>query len=60
LGLGHVIRSARDIVGDELFANFLPDQFMIGSPSYMKQMADTYGTLGGNLINVLQVPRQTV
>lgn len=60
LGLGHAIWCARDIVGDEPFAIFLPDELMIGSPGCMKQMVDAYATLGGNLISVLEVPRESV
>lgn len=57
LGLGHAIWCARDIVGDEPFAIFLPDEFMHGSPGCMKQMVDAYATTGGNLLSVLEVPR---
>ncbi|WAC23033.1 UTP--glucose-1-phosphate uridylyltransferase GalU [Blastomonas sp. SL216] len=60
LGLGHAIWCARDIVGDEPFAIFLPDEFMVGSPGCMKQMVDAYNRLGGNLISVLEVPREAV
>jgi len=60
LGLGHAIWCARNIVGDEAFAVFLSDEFMVGSPGCMKQMVDAYAKLGGNLISVLEVPRQTV
>lgn len=60
LGLGHAIWCARDIVGDEPFAIFLPDEFMWGSPGCMKQMVDAYETLGGNIISVLEVPREQV
>lgn len=60
LGLGHAIWCARDIIGDEPFAIFLPDEFMHGSPGCMKQMMDAYQDIGGNLISVLEVPRETV
>ncbi len=60
LGLGHAIWCARDIVGDEPFAIFLPDEFMHGSPGCMKQMVDAYHRLGGNMISVLEVPRDKV
>ena len=60
LGLGHAIWCARDIVGDEPFAIFLPDEFMHGSPGCMAQMVDAYHRLGGNLISVLEVPRDKV
>ena len=60
LGLGHAIWCARDIIGDEPFAIFLPDEFMHGSPGCMKQMIDAYNEIGGNIISVLEVPRNDV
>lgn len=60
LGLGHAIWCARDIVGDEPFAIFLPDEFMHGSPGCMKQMMDAYHHLGGNMISVLEIPQDKV
>lgn len=60
MGLGHAIWCARAIVGDEPFAIFLPDELMIGSPGCMKQMVDAYNDVGGNLISVLEVPREEV
>ena len=60
MGLGHAIWCARDIVGDEPFAIFLPDEFMHGSPGCMKQMVDAYHKVGGNLISVLEIPREQV
>ena len=60
LGLGHAIWCARAFVGDEPFAIFLPDELMIGSPGCMKQMVDAYAETGGNLISVLEVPRDEV
>jgi UTP--glucose-1-phosphate uridylyltransferase len=60
LGLGHAIWCARDIVGDEPFAIFLPDELMHGSPGCMAQMVTAYEQLGGNLISVLEVPREEV
>jgi UTP--glucose-1-phosphate uridylyltransferase len=63
LGLGHAIWCARAIVGDEPFAIFLPDELMIGKQGgtgCMKQMVDAYEQTGGNLISVLEVPREDV
>jgi UTP--glucose-1-phosphate uridylyltransferase len=60
LGLGHAIWCARDIIGDEPFAIFLPDEFMVGSPGCMKQMVDAYEQVGGNIISVLEVPQDKV
>ncbi|ATW02749.1 UTP--glucose-1-phosphate uridylyltransferase [Sphingorhabdus sp. YGSMI21] len=56
LGLGHAIWCARDIIGDEPFAIFLPDEFMVGSPGCMKQMVDAYNKLGGNIVCALEIP----
>jgi UTP--glucose-1-phosphate uridylyltransferase len=60
LGLGHAIWCARDIVGDEPFAIFLPDEFMVGAPGCMKQMMEAYEQVGGNIISVLEVPHEKV
>lgn len=60
LGLGHAIWCARAVVGDDPFAIFLPDELMIGAPGCMKQMVDAYNEVGGNLISVLEVPREEV
>ena len=60
MGLGHAIWCARDIVGDEPFAIFLPDEFMHGSPGCMAQMVAAYNETGGNVISVLEVPRDKV
>ncbi|UIP07188.1 UTP--glucose-1-phosphate uridylyltransferase [Erythrobacter sp. SDW2] len=68
LGLGHAIWCARAIVGDEPFAIFLPDELMIPhrlgdgavGTGCMKQMVEAYGQTGGNLISVLEVPREEV
>jgi UTP--glucose-1-phosphate uridylyltransferase len=60
LGLGHAIWCARAIVGDEPFAILLPDEMMHGSPGCMKQMVDAYERTGGNMVSVLEVPRESV
>lgn len=58
LGLGHAIWCARDIIGDEPFAIFLPDEFMVGEPGCMKQMVDAYNKLGGNVVCALEIPME--
>ena len=64
LGLGHAIWCARAIVGDEPFAVLLPDELMIGrkdgSGGCMAQMVAAYQEVGGNLVSVLEVPREEV
>jgi UTP--glucose-1-phosphate uridylyltransferase len=58
LGLGHAIWCARHLVGDEPFAVSLPDMLVDAAPSCMKQMADAYEKVGGNIIAVEEVPRE--
>ena len=60
LGLGHAVWCARAIVGDEPFAVLLPDELMVGAPGCMAQMVAAYEEVGGNLISVLEVPREEV
>ena len=60
LGLGHAIWCARAVIGNEPFAIFLPDELMIGKTGCMKQMVDAYHKVGGNVISVLEVPREEV
>jgi UTP--glucose-1-phosphate uridylyltransferase len=60
LGLGHAVWCARAVVGDDPFAIFLPDELMYGSPGCMAQMVEAYNEVGGNLISVLEVPKEEV
>lgn len=60
LGLGHAVWCARAMVGDEPFAVFLPDELMVGRPGCMAQMMEAYREVGGNLVSVIEVPRQDV
>jgi UTP--glucose-1-phosphate uridylyltransferase len=60
LGLGHAIWCARAIVGEEPFAILLPDELMVGTPGCMAQMVAAYDEVGGNLVSVLEVPREEV
>jgi UTP--glucose-1-phosphate uridylyltransferase len=56
LGLGHAVWCARDIVGDEPFAVFLPDEVMVGRPNCTRQLVDAYEQVGGNVVAMLEVP----
>ncbi|MBA4803731.1 MAG: UTP--glucose-1-phosphate uridylyltransferase GalU [Brevundimonas sp.] len=55
-GLGHAVWCARDIIGDEPFAVILPDVIVDAQPGALKQLADVYAEVGGNVIGVEQVP----
>ena len=56
LGLGHAVWCARDIIGDEPFAVLLPDVIVDSRPGALKQLADVYARVGGNVIGVEAVP----
>jgi UTP--glucose-1-phosphate uridylyltransferase len=58
LGLGHAVWCARHLVGNEPFAVLLVDDVMIGEPPCLKQMVDAYQQTGGNLVAVVEVPRE--
>jgi UTP--glucose-1-phosphate uridylyltransferase len=58
LGLGHAVWCARNLVGDEPFAVMLVDDLMVGDPPCLKQMVEAYETTGGNIVAVIEVPRE--
>ncbi len=58
LGLGHAIWCARHLVGDEPFAILLPDDVVLAEKPCLRQMLDAYEKTGGNLVAVVDVPRQ--
>jgi UTP--glucose-1-phosphate uridylyltransferase len=58
LGLGHAVWCARNLVGDEPFAVLLVDDLMAGEPPCLKQMVGAYEKVGGNIVAVVEVPRE--
>ncbi len=58
LGLGHAVWCARDLVGDEPFAVLLPDDLILARSPCLKQMVEARAKVGGNLIAVMDVPRE--
>ncbi|MGZ9109403.1 MAG: UTP--glucose-1-phosphate uridylyltransferase GalU [Micavibrio sp.] len=58
LGLGHAIWCAKQLVGDEPFAILLPDDVVLAQRGCLSQMIDTYNKVGGNLVAVMDVPRE--
>jgi UTP--glucose-1-phosphate uridylyltransferase len=58
LGLGHAVWCARHLVGDEPFAVLLVDDLMVGEPPCLKEMVDAYAQIGGNIVAVVEVPRE--
>lgn len=58
LGLGHAVWCARDIVGDEPFAVLLPDDLVQSETPCLKQMVTVFAETGGNVLAVMDVPRE--
>ncbi|HWD60638.1 MAG TPA: UTP--glucose-1-phosphate uridylyltransferase GalU [Stellaceae bacterium] len=58
LGLGHAVWCARHLIGDEPFAVLLVDDLMVCDPPCLKQMVDAYAETGGNIVSVIEVPRE--
>jgi UTP--glucose-1-phosphate uridylyltransferase len=58
LGLGHAVWCARDWIGREPFAVLLPDELTIDSPSCTAQLVAAHERTGGNVVAVMNVPRE--
>jgi UTP--glucose-1-phosphate uridylyltransferase len=58
LGLGHAVWCARKLVGDEPFAVLLPDDVVLAGTPCLKQMVEAYDEVGGNIVAVVNVPRE--
>jgi UTP--glucose-1-phosphate uridylyltransferase len=61
LGLGHAILCAKQVVGNHPFAVLLADDIVDADPPCLRQMIDTYHTLGsGIFLAIKEVPRNEV
>src|SRR5690348_9900679 len=58
LGLGHAVWCARYLVGDEPFAVLLADDLIQAKTPCLKQMVDAHAETGGNIVAVMEVPRE--
>ena len=57
LGLGHAVWCARDFIADEPFAILLADDLVMSETPCLKQLVDTHAETGGNVVAVMDVPR---
>lgn len=57
-GLGHAIWCARAFIADEPFAILLPDDLILSETPCLKQLADAHVHTGGNVVAVVDVPRE--
>jgi UTP--glucose-1-phosphate uridylyltransferase len=58
LGLGHAIRCARHLIGDEPFAVLLPDDLIEAERPVLAQMIERYQTTGASVIATQTVRRE--
>ena len=58
LGLGHAIWCAKQVIGREPFAILLPDDVVLSDRPCLAQMMDVYDEVGGNVVAVVDVPRE--
>ena len=58
LGLGHAVWCARELVGDEPFAVLLADDLVMAETPCLKQMLDVYTKTSGNVVAVVDVPKE--
>ncbi|HEY5299664.1 MAG TPA: UTP--glucose-1-phosphate uridylyltransferase [Acetobacteraceae bacterium] len=58
LGLGHAIWCARAFIGADPFAILLPDDLVLSDVPCLRQLADVYRDIGGNVVAVTEVPRE--
>ena len=56
LGLGHAVLMAKDEIGNEPFAVFLPDDIIFSDAPVIGEMIDVFAEHGGSVIAVKQVP----
>lgn len=60
LGNGHAVTITRDVVGDEPFAVFFPDDVILHDIPAIGQLIDVFQRVGHTVLAVQQVPREDV
>lgn len=58
LGLGHAVRCAKSLVGDEPFAVLLADDLILSQEGCLAEMVEAYNNTGGNIIAAMDVPHE--
>jgi len=58
LGLGHAVWCARNFVDNEPFAVLLADDLILADRPVLKQMVEAFDETGGNVVAVMDVPRE--
>lgn len=58
MGLGHAVWCARHLLHDEPFAVILADDMVQSKTPCLKQMVQAYSKTGGNILGVMDIPRE--
>jgi UTP--glucose-1-phosphate uridylyltransferase len=58
LGLGHAVRQAKRLIGNEPFAVILPDDVIASETGALKQMVESHSKIGGHMVATMDVPRE--
>ncbi|MEQ8395289.1 UTP--glucose-1-phosphate uridylyltransferase GalU [Thalassobaculum sp.] len=58
LGLGHAVWCGRNFVGSEPVAVLLADDLILSEKGCLKQMIDMYNQVGGNMVALMEVPKE--
>lgn len=58
LGLGHAVRCAKSLIGDEPFAVLLADDLILSPEGCLAEMVEAYNNTGGNIIAAMDVPHE--
>jgi UTP--glucose-1-phosphate uridylyltransferase len=59
-GIADAVLQARQVVGDEPFALFFPDDVIVSDVPAIRQLVDVYTKHGGSVVAVQQLPREEV
>jgi UTP--glucose-1-phosphate uridylyltransferase len=57
-GLGHAVWCARHLIGDEPFAVILADDMVFSEKPCLSQMVEAHAQSGGNVLGVMDIPRE--
>ncbi len=60
LGIAHAVLQTRDVVGDEPFALFFPDDVIVSTVPAIRQLMDVRERHGGSVISVQKLPPEEV
>lgn len=60
LGLGHAVLQAKEVIGNEYFGIFLPDEIMMGEHAALAQLIEVAEKYNASVIGIQEVPREKV